>query len=64
MLDKKAPRNGRGLYLTLMWQMLADKQKYFENHHHLKNIYHKNNLNQTLKVSQFYLVLLLILLLC
>ena len=43
--------------------MPIDKQIYLEDHQHQKNFYHKNNFNQTFKVSQFYLALLLILLL-
>ena len=43
-----------------MYQVLVDKQRYSEKNHHQKKLYHGNNLNQVLQVSQFYLVLLLI----
>ena len=42
--------------------MLVDKQTYFENYHHQKNIYHENNWSLTFPVSQVYLALLLVLL--
>ena len=76
MLGKKAPCNGRSLdlnnpfdfqpimYSVLLWyKILVDKQTYFGNYHHQKKYYHKNNLNQMLEVSLFYLALILILLL-
>ena len=47
--------------LTLMYQVLADKQAYFENYHHQKGFCLENNLDHVPEVSQFYLVLCLIL---
>ena len=43
--------------------MWIEKQIYFENHYHQKDIYLENNLNHVLPVLLFYLVLLLIMLL-
>ena len=51
------------LFLTVTFQVLDDKQTYFENHHHQKKFFKENNLNHVSAVSQLYLFLLLILLL-
>ena len=47
-------------FLTLTYQMLVNKQTYFEDHHPQNSFYQGNSLNQTLEGSQSYLALLLI----
>ena len=50
-------------FLSLTYEVLADKQRYSKNYHHLKNLYQEKNLNHVFPLSLLYLALLLTLLL-
>ena len=44
------------IVLYTSYKLMADKQTYFENHRHQKNVYQENNLNQMFLIFLFFFI--------